>query len=103
MSFDANPGVADLATRIVLEAHPDKRKGWGAEMTVRLHDGRAFTVDAETFPGCPETPLSADQLRHKFDLLMRGTDRNEAAAIYGLFMKLPEVDRVAAAWREIYV
>ena len=102
MSFDANPRVADLATRIVLEAHPDKRKGWGAEMTVRLHDGRAFTVDAETFPGCPETPLSADQLRHKFDLLMRGTDRNEAAAIYGLFMKLPEVDRVAAAWREIY-
>ncbi|MGQ7792488.1 MmgE/PrpD family protein [Faunimonas sp. B44] len=58
--------VAALAGRIYLSpAEPGGGK-WGADVTVRLRDGRSVTGRQETFRGCPEDPMSPDEVAGKF-------------------------------------
>jgi 2-methylcitrate dehydratase PrpD len=66
----ADPRVRDLAKRVPVTAD-EGRKGWSARIVVSLRDGRRFEDAQQTFLGCPETPLSDDQLRFKFDRLCR--------------------------------
>jgi 2-methylcitrate dehydratase PrpD len=66
----ADPRVRDLAKRVRVSAD-EGRKGWSARIAVSLRDGRRVEDAQQTFLGCPETPLSDDQLRFKFDRLCR--------------------------------
>lgn len=68
-----NPGVAELAARGVVTADaPAGLSGWGAEVTLRLADGRALTALCDDFPGTPERPFTTAELRGKFLALARG-------------------------------
>jgi 2-methylcitrate dehydratase PrpD len=66
----ADPRVRDLVRRVRVTSDGG-RKGWAARIAVSLRDGRGFEDERETFLGCPETPLSDEQLRFKFERLCR--------------------------------
>ena len=66
----ADPRVRDLARRVRVSADGG-RKGWSAHIAVSLRDGRRFEDAQETFLGCPQTPMSDEQLRFKFERLCR--------------------------------
>jgi 2-methylcitrate dehydratase PrpD len=67
----AEPRIRDLARRVRVSA-AGGRNGWSAHLTVTLRDGRRFDGGLEGFLGCPESPLSDDELRFKFDRLCQG-------------------------------
>jgi 2-methylcitrate dehydratase PrpD len=56
--------ILDLAASIELAI--GDAPGWGADLSVTLHDGRNFAGRADTFRGCPETPMSIDDVAAKF-------------------------------------
>ncbi len=66
----ADPRVRDLARRVRVSADGG-RKGWSARIAVSLRDGRRFEDAQQTFLGCPETPISEEQLRFKFERLCK--------------------------------
>ncbi|MEA2938454.1 MAG: hypothetical protein QOC56_1958 [Alphaproteobacteria bacterium] len=84
--------VRNLAKRIRLVAS-DSLKGWGARMKVTLNDGRSFDAGLDTWLGCPETPLSSDQFRMKFDKL---TQSASSKLKYSLFDDLMQVQRFSS-------
>jgi 2-methylcitrate dehydratase PrpD len=75
--------IRALAKRIeVSERSGAAAKGWGAELIIRLHDGREFAGSQESFLGCPEQPLSRQALRAKFHALCAGLDAESSAALF---------------------
>jgi 2-methylcitrate dehydratase PrpD len=74
--------VLDLAARIELET--GDAPGWGAHLSVALRDGRKLTGRSDTFRGCPETPMSIDDVAAKFRKLT-GDERRCAALLEALF------------------
>jgi 2-methylcitrate dehydratase PrpD len=91
--------IRNLARRVRVSAS-EKRKGWGASMMVALHDGRVFEGTLDTFLGCPETPMTSDQLRTKFDSLTQtGSDRLKQTLFNDLMglERLSSLDRLALA------
>jgi 2-methylcitrate dehydratase PrpD len=68
--------ILDLAARIELAI--GDAPGWGADLSVTLHDGRNFAGRADTFRGCPETPMSIDDVAAKFRKLTGATRGCEA-------------------------
>lgn len=68
--FVRSPEVVAMMRRVTVEfdAAIDAR-GYDrmrSAMDVRLRDGAAFTVEADTYPGGPERPLTPEELRGKF-------------------------------------
>lgn len=76
-----DPRILDLAARIELEA--GDAPAWGARLSVALHDGRNFAGRSDTFRGCPETPMSIDEVAAKFRRLT-GVDRRCEALLQAL-------------------
>jgi 2-methylcitrate dehydratase PrpD len=72
-----DPGILDLAARIAIVPGD---AGWGAGLTIALRDGRKVTGNIATFRGCPETPMSLDEVAAKFRRLTRHSPRMEALA-----------------------
>jgi 2-methylcitrate dehydratase PrpD len=65
-AFD-NPRVAALSARgSVEEGAPADFSSWGAEVHVRLHNGRTLKQSCDNFPGTPERPLTNEEFRDKF-------------------------------------
>ena len=95
-----DPRVRDLAQRIRLTASEAAVKGWGARISVSLNDGRTFGGQIDTWPGCPETPLSGEQLRTKFDRLTQGASSRLKNSLFDDLMRLERLtslDAVALA------
>jgi 2-methylcitrate dehydratase PrpD len=69
-------GILDLATRIKIVPG---ESGWGAGLAVVLRDGRTLTGTIKSFRGCPETPMSLDDIAAKFRKLTRGKPGADAA------------------------
>jgi 2-methylcitrate dehydratase PrpD len=68
-------GILDLAARIkIVPGEP----GWGAGLTVALTDGRRLSGTIKSFRGCPETPMSLDDVAAKFRTLTRSKPRMDA-------------------------
>jgi 2-methylcitrate dehydratase PrpD len=63
-----DPGILDLAARI--EIVPGDA-GWGAGLSLALRDGRRISGTIASFRGCPETPMSLDDIAAKFRRLTR--------------------------------
>jgi len=70
-----DPTILDLASRIEITA--GDAAGWGADLSVTLRDGRILAARSDTFRGCPETPMSINDVAAKFRTLTGATDRSE--------------------------
>jgi 2-methylcitrate dehydratase PrpD len=62
-------GILDLAARIRIVPG---ESGWGAGLAISLRDGRKLSGTIKSFRGCPETPMSLDDVAAKFRRLTRG-------------------------------
>jgi 2-methylcitrate dehydratase PrpD len=67
-----DPGILDLAARITIVPGD---AAWGAGLTIALRDGRELTGNIASFRGCPETPMSLDEVAAKFRRLTRHRPR----------------------------
>jgi 2-methylcitrate dehydratase PrpD len=83
-----DPAIVDLAARIELAAGDGA--GWGAELSITLHDGRSFAGRSESFLGCPEKPMSVDDVAAKFRKLTGATQHAET-----LLQRLLDIENVA--------
>ena len=85
MAFAADcvhdPAILDLAARIELAA--GDAPGWGADLSITLHDGRRLAGRSDTFRGCPETPMSIADVAAKFRKLT-GAARGAGALLQAL-------------------
>jgi 2-methylcitrate dehydratase PrpD len=91
----ADPRIRDLARRVRVSADKE-RKGWSARVIVSLRDGRRFEGALDAFLGCPETPITDDQLRQKFERLCKDAPAGLKRSLYGELMRLEELPAVAA-------
>jgi 2-methylcitrate dehydratase PrpD len=83
-----DPAILDLAARIEVAA--GDASGWGAQLSVTLRDGRNFAGRGDTFRGCPETPMSIEEVAAKFRKLTGAARRCEA-----LLLALLDVENIA--------
>jgi 2-methylcitrate dehydratase PrpD len=83
--------ILDLAARIVIVPG---EAGWGAGLSIALRDGRSISGTLASFRGCPETPMSLDDIAAKFRRLTR--DRPGADALVEDLLDIENVHDVAA-------
>jgi 2-methylcitrate dehydratase PrpD len=83
--------ILDLAARIKIVPGDS---GWGAGLSVALRDGRKLSGTIKSFRGCPETPMSLDDIAAKFRKLTRG--KPHADALLDALLGIENVDDVAA-------
>jgi 2-methylcitrate dehydratase PrpD len=83
-------GILDLAARVKIVPG---ESGWGAGLTVALKDGRKLTGAAKSFRGCPETPMSLEDVAAKFRKLTRGKPGMDA--LLDALLDIENVDDVA--------
>ena len=89
-----DPGILDLAARIKIVPG---ESGWGAGLTVTLRDGRRLTGTITSFRGCPETPMSLDDIAAKFRRLTRGKPRQtRCSTLLDALLDIENVGDVAA-------
>jgi 2-methylcitrate dehydratase PrpD len=65
-------------------------------VTVRLKNGRSIEETCQFFPGMPQRPLTADELRAKFDALTGSLPPAQAARLFEQCMALETVADVSA-------
>jgi len=66
-----------------IELRGGRPKGWGTVLRVTLRDGREFPAEADGFLGCPETPFTDEDLRHKVSRLV--ADQKLADTVSNIF------------------
>ena len=86
-----DPGILDLAARI--EIVPGDA-GWGAGLSIALRDGRRISGTIASFRGCPETPMSLDDIAAKFRRLTR--HRPGMDALVEVLLDIENVRDIAA-------
>ena len=85
--------ISDSAARTELTA--GAATGWGAELSITLHDGRVLAGRADSFLGCPERPMSLDDVATKFRKLSGTAGRTER-----LLQALVEME-LSRTWRRL--
>ena len=91
----AEPRLRDLARRVTVTS-AGGRKGWSAKLEVALRDGRRFEGALDTFLGCPDTPLTDDGLRFKFDRLCKDAPAPLRQSLFDELMRLEKLRSVDA-------
>jgi 2-methylcitrate dehydratase PrpD len=91
----AEARVRDLAKRI-RTSESGTIKGWGARVRVMLRDGRSFDGALDSWLGCPETPMTTEQLRAKFDRLCQGESDGFRQSLFDDLMRLDQLTSVDA-------
>jgi 2-methylcitrate dehydratase PrpD len=89
-----DPAILDLAARIEIAA--GEAPGWGAGMEITLHDARRVSGRIETFRGCPETPMSIDDVAAKFRKLTRHGAAQRTGALLSALLDIENVADVTA-------
>jgi 2-methylcitrate dehydratase PrpD len=89
----AEARVGDLAKH-VRTSESSSIKGWGARMRVVLRDGRSFDGALDSWLGCPETPMTTEQLRAKFDKLCQGESEALRQSLFDDVMRLDQLSSV---------
>ncbi len=82
-----DPAILDLAGRVRIVPG---EAGWGTAVTIALRDGRRIAGSLASFRGCPETPMSRDDIAAKFRRLTRHRPGTEA-----LLAALLDIENVA--------
>ena len=85
-----DPRVRALAKAIKVSAG-ETIKGWGARLDITLKDGRTVGGQIDTWLGCPETPLSTEQLRDKFDRITDHASQRLRDTLFDNLMQLEQV------------
>jgi 2-methylcitrate dehydratase PrpD len=85
-----DPRVRALAKAIKISA-ADTVKGWGARLDITLKDGRTLGGQIDSWLGCPETPLSIDQLHDKFDRITASASKRLQDTLFDNLMRLEQV------------
>jgi 2-methylcitrate dehydratase PrpD len=83
--------ILDLAARIRIVPG---ESGWGAGLAVALRDGRKVSGTIKSFRGCPETPMSLEDIAAKFRRLTQG--KPGVDALLDALLDIENVDDVAA-------
>jgi 2-methylcitrate dehydratase PrpD len=83
--------ILDLAGRIRIVPGD---AGWGAGLAIALRDGRRLTGAIASFRGCPETPMSLEDIAAKFRRLTR--HRAGMEALIEALLDMENVEDVAA-------
>jgi 2-methylcitrate dehydratase PrpD len=68
--------------------------GWGAGLSIALRDGRRIEDAIASFRGCPETPMSLDEVAAKFRRLTRQRPRMDA--LLDALLDIENVREIAA-------
>lgn len=89
--------IRDLCRRVRIELRTDTAdpKTWASLVEVELTDGRTIEKAAESFPGMPTHPLSAEQLRDRFDRLTEGMELGWSDRVADALFDLENVGNVA--------
>jgi 2-methylcitrate dehydratase PrpD len=96
-----DPRVLNLLERVTISHEPEfDRLGEGhrhhVRVEVELTDGTVLADERHVALGSSEDPLSEDDVVEKFDKLVRGRDRSEAAArVKELVLGITTLDDVA--------
>jgi 2-methylcitrate dehydratase PrpD len=85
-----DPRVRALAKAIKVSA-AETIKGWGARLDITLKDGRTFGGQIDSWLGCPETPLSTEQLHDKFDRITASASKRLHDTLFDNLMRLEHV------------
>ncbi len=86
-----DPGILDLAARIGIVPGD---AGWGAGLSIALRDGRKVAGTIASFRGCPETPMSLDDIAAKFRRLTQ--HKPGTAALVEALLDIENVQDIAA-------
>ena len=86
-----DPGILDLAARIGIVPGD---AGWGAGLSIALRDGRKIAGTIASFRGCPETPMSLDDIAAKFRRLTQ--HKPGTAALVEALLDIENVQDIAA-------
>ena len=84
-------GILDLAGRVRIVPG---EAGWGTALSITLRDGRRIAGSLATFRGCPETPMSLDDIAAKFRRLTR--HRPGMEALLAALLDIENVPDIAA-------
>lgn len=106
--FVRSPEVTEMMGRVSVEFDEEiDSRGYErmrSAMEVRLRNGSSFTVEADTYPGGPERPLTRDELRGKFrdcaGLVLSGGRVEEALELVEGVDRLSRVSDLVAALSE---
>jgi len=90
-----DPRVRALAQAIRVSGS-EAIKGWAARVEVTLKDQRTFGGQIDTWLGCPETPLSSEQLRVKFDRITQSASKRLRDTLFDNLMRLEQVKSLEA-------
>jgi 2-methylcitrate dehydratase len=101
-----DPSILGLVQRVKVERHPDLSARYpqtvGNIVTVRLHDGRTFSMRVDHALGHAMNPLSDPQLEAKFRALASThLDPERAAAVLQIAWNLDGLDDVSALSRSL--
>jgi 2-methylcitrate dehydratase PrpD len=89
----AEPRVRDLAKRVRTFCS-EGLKGWSARVCVTLHDGRSFEGTLDSWLGCPETPMTTEQLHAKFEKLCLGESDALRRLLFDELMGLDQLSSI---------
>jgi len=78
--------------KVLVRKDPVKNNPLASRVTVKLKDGKEFSLDLPHFPGMPQQPLNHDQLREKFMTITRSVLGTSADKV---FDQLSAVEKVA--------
>ncbi len=94
---DARQRVAKMAMKISLERNEEIEKAypnaWGAEVKVKLTNGKEFSVRRKHAKGDPDAPLSTTEFKEKATMLFRFGGVSEPE---GWVERILELDRVSS-------
>jgi 2-methylcitrate dehydratase PrpD len=68
--------------KVMVRKDPVKNNPLASRVTVKLKDGREFSLDLPHFPGMPQQPLNHDQLREKFTTITSGVLGAKAGKLF---------------------
>ena len=77
--------------KVEVRKDPVKNNPLASRVSVRLKDGREFTLDLPHFPGMPQQPLTHDQLREKFTTITKGVLGAGAEKVFADFSAVEKV------------
>ena len=91
--------IRALCRNVTVEVRKETGKDnpLASRVSVKLKDGRDFTLDLQHFPGMPQQPLNYAQLREKFTTITRGVLGAGAEKVFADFSAIEK----AANMREV--
>jgi 2-methylcitrate dehydratase len=103
-----DPSLLDLVQRVKVERHPDLSARYpeavGNIVTVRLRDGRTFSVRADYALGHAKNPLNDKQLESKFHALASAQlDPESVVAALKIAWNLDSLDDIRALCRSLLI